>query len=83
MKGMRFMTIKEMEQLGGGAQIADMHLKLSQAKDLGTGQDNVVASSNKILGQTGDNVAGVAATAAVAAVAAGAAVVARRRMQRR
>ena len=77
------MTIKEMEQLGGGAQIADMHLKLSQAKDLGTGQDNVVASSNKILSQTGDNVAGVAATAAVAAVAAGAAVVARRRMQRR
>ena len=77
------MTIKEMEQLGGGAQIADMHLKLSQAKDLGTGQDNVVAFSNKILSQTGDNVAGVAGAAAVAAVAAGAAVVARRRMQRR
>ena len=77
------MTIKEMEQLGGGAQIADMHLKLSRAKDLGTGQDNVVASSNKILSQTGDNVAGVAGAAAVAAVAAGAAVVARRRMQRR
>ena len=77
------MTIKEMEQLGGGAQIADMHLKLSQAKDLGTGQDNVVASSNKILSQTGDNVASVAGAAAVAAVAAGAAVVARRRMQRR
>lgn len=77
------MTIKEMEQLGGGAQIADMHLKLSQAKDLGTGQDNVVASSSKILSQTGDNVAGVAGAAAVVAVAAGAAVVARRRMQRR
>lgn len=77
------MTIKEMEQLGGGAQIADMYLKLSQAKDLGAGQDNVVASSNKILSQTGDNVAGVAGAAAVAAVAAGAAVVARRRMQRR
>lgn len=77
------MTIKEMEQLGGGAQIADMHLKLSQAKDLGTGQDNVVASSSKILSQTGDNAAGVAGAAAVAAVAAGAAVVARRRMQRR
>ena len=77
------MTIKEMEQLGGGAQIADMHLKLSQAKDLGTGQDNAVASSSKILSQTGDNVAGVAGAAAVAAVAAGAAVVARRRMQRR
>lgn len=77
------MTIKEMEQLGGGAQIADMHLKLSQAKDLGTGQDNAVASSSKILSQTGDNVAGVAGVAAVAAVAAGAAVVARRRMQRR
>lgn len=77
------MTIKEMEQLGGGAQIADMYLKLSQAKDLGAGQDNVVASSNKILSQTGDNVAGVVGAAAVAAVAAGAAVVARRRMQRR
>lgn len=77
------MTIKEMEQLGGGAQIADMHLKLSQAKDLGTGQDNAVASSSKILSQTGDNVAGVAGVAAVVAVAAGAAVVARRRMQRR
>ena len=77
------MTIKEMEQLGGGAQIADMHLKLSQAKDLGTGQDNAVASSSKILSKTGDNVAGVAGVAAVAAVAAGAAVVARRRMQRR
>lgn len=77
------MTIKEMEQLGGGAQIADMHLKLSQAKDLGTGQDNAVASSSKILSQTGDNVVGVAGVAAVAAVAAGAAVVARRRMQRR
>lgn len=77
------MTIKEMEQLGGGAQIADMHLKLSQAKDLGTGQDNAVASSSKILSQTGDNVAGVAGAAAVAAVAAGAAVVARRRVQRR
>ena len=77
------MTIKEMEQLGGGAQIADMHLKLSQAKDLGTGQDNAVASSSKILSQTGDNVAGVAGAAAVAAVTAGAAVVARRRMQRR
>ena len=77
------MTIKEMEQLGGGAQIADMHLKLSQAKDLGTGQDNAVASSSKILSQTGDSVAGVAGVAAVAAVAAGAAVVARRRMQRR
>ena len=77
------MTIKEMEQLGGGAQIADMHLKLSQAKDLGTGQDNAVASSSKLLSQTGDNVAGVAGVAAVAAVAAGAAAVARRRMQRR
>ena len=77
------MTIKEMEQLGGGAQIADMHLKLSQAKDLGTGQDNAVASSSKILSQTGDNVAGVAGAAAAAAVAAGAAVAARRRMQRR
>ena len=77
------MTIKEMEQLGGGAQIADMHLKLSQAKDLGTGKDNAVASSSKILSQTGDNVAGVAGAAAVAAVAAGAAVIARRRMQRR
>lgn len=78
------MTIKEMEQLGGGAQIADMHLKLSQAKDLGTGQDNAVASSSKILSQTGDNVAGVAGAAAVVAVAAaGAAAVARRHSKQR
>lgn len=76
------MTIKEMEQLGGGAQVADMHLKLSQAKDLGTGQDSVVASSSKTLSQTGDNLAGVAGAAAVAAVVAGGvAVAARRRSQ--
>ena len=78
------MTIKEMEQLGGGAQVADMHLKLSQAKDLGTGQDNVVASSSKVLSQTGDNLAGVAGAAGVVAVvAAGAAVAARRRSKQR
>ncbi len=93
------MTIKEMEQLGGGAQVADMHLKLSQAKDLGTGQDNMVASSSKILNQTsgnaaassskvlsqtGDNAAGVAgAAAAVSLAAAGAAAVARRRGEQR
>ena len=76
------MTIKEMEQLGGGAQTADMHLKLSQATDLGTGQESVVASSTKQLTKTGDSVAGVtgvAALAVLAAGAAGAASVARRR----
>ena len=76
------MTIKEMEQLGGGAQTADMHLKLSQAIDLGTGQESVVASSTKQLTKTGDSVAGVtgvAALAVLAAGAAGAASVARRR----
>ena len=78
------MTIKEMEQLGGGAQVADMHLKLSQAKDLGTGQDDVVASSSKVLSQTGDNLAGVAGAAGVVAVvAAGAAVAAHRRSKQR
>ena len=78
------MTIKEMEQLGGGAQVADMHLKLSQAKDLGTGQDSVVASSSKVLSQTGDNLADVAGAAGVVAVvAAGAAVAARRRGKQR
>ena len=44
------------DETRGGAQIADMHLKLSQAKDLGTGQDNAVASSSKVLSQTGDAV---------------------------
>ncbi len=73
------MTIKEMEQLGGGAQTADMHLKLSQATDLGTGQESVVASSTKQLTKTGDSVAGVTGVAALAVLAAGAASVARRR----
>lgn len=73
------MTIKEMEQLGGGAQVADMHLKLSQAKDLGTGQDSVVASSGTTMAQTGDVAAGVAGAAAVAALVAGGVAVASRR----
>lgn len=73
------MTIKEMEQLGGGAQVADMHLKLSQAKDLGTGQDSVVASSSTTMAQTGDVAAGVAGAAAVAALVAGGVAVASRR----
>ena len=73
------MTIKEMEQLGGGAQVADMHLKLSQAKDLGTGQDFVVASSSTTMAQTGDVAAGVAGAAAVAALVAGGVAVASRR----
>ncbi len=79
------MTIKEMEQLGGGAQVADMHLKLSQAKDLGTNQESTVASSSKTTSsaKTGDNAAGAAGAAAIAVAAAGAAVVARRRMQLR
>ena len=77
------MTIKEMEQLGGGAQIADMHLKLSQAKDLGTGQDSVVASSSTTMAQTGDVAAGVAGAAAVAALVAGGVAVASRRRGKR
>lgn len=77
------MTIKEMEQLGGGAQVADMHLKLSQAKDLGTGQDSVVASSSTTMAQTGDVAAGVAGAAAVAALVAGGVAVASRRRSKR
>ena len=77
------MTIKEMEQLGGGAQVADMHLRLSQAKDLGTGQDSVVASSSTTMAQTGDVAAGVAGAAAVAALVAGGVAVASRRRSKR
>ena len=77
------MTIKEMEQLGGGAQVADMHLKLSQAKDLGTGQDSMVASSSTTMAQTGDVAAGVAGAAAVAALVAGGVAVASRRRSKR
>lgn len=77
------MTIKEMEQLGGGAQVADMHLKPSQAKDLGTGQDSVVASSSTTMAQTGDVAAGVAGAAAVAALVAGGVAVASRRRSKR
>lgn len=77
------MTIKEMEQLGGGAQVADMHLKLSQAKDLGTGQDSMVASSGTTMAQTGDVAAGVAGAAAVAALVAGGVAVASRRRSKR
>ena len=77
------MTIKEMEQLGGGAQVADMHLKLSQAKDLGKGQDSVVASSSTTMAQTGDVAAGVSGAAAVAALVAGGVAVASRRRSKR
>lgn len=75
------MTIKEMQEMGGGAQTADMHLYLSQATDLGTGQDNLTASSTN-LAQTSDStpVTGIAGIAAVAAAAlAGAGVMLRRR----
>lgn len=77
------MTIKEMEQLGRAAQVADMHLKLSQAKDLGTGQDSMVASSSTTMAQTGDVAAGVAGAAAVAALVAGGVAVASRRRSKR
>lgn len=69
------MTIKEMQQLGGGPQTADMHLYLSQATDLGTGKDSLAASSSK-LAQTSDSIpsAGVVALAGVAAAAGAVAV---------
>ena len=78
------MSITMMEQLGiGQSQVADMHLYLSQAKDLGTGQTGLVASSSN-LAQTGDATAGLM-TLAGGALVAGAAVAmtARRRMTQR
>lgn len=78
------MSITMMEQLGiGQSQVADMHLYLSQAKDLGTGQTGLVASSSN-LAQTGDDTAGLM-TLAGGALVAGAAVAmtARRRMTQR
>ena len=53
-----------MEQLGiGQAQTADMHLRLSQAKDLGTGANGMAASSSSSLAKTGDSSAGLATLA--------------------
>lgn len=78
------MSITMMEQLGiGQSQVADMHLYLSQAKDLGTGQTGLAASSSN-LAQTGDATAGLM-TLAGGALVAGAAVAmtARRRMTQR
>ena len=78
------MSITMMEQLGiGQSQVADMHLYLSHAKDLGTGQTGLVASSSN-LAQTGDATAGLM-TLAGGALVAGAAVAmtARRRMTQR
>ena len=61
------MTIKEMQQLGGGPQTADMHLYLTQAKDLGTGQDGLTPAGTP--GATAGNGAGAAATAKGSALA--------------
>ncbi len=88
------MTIKPMQQLGGGDVSADLHLYLSQAEDLGTGKDDVVASTDVTgkgaaaagtgLVQTGDDlpltavVAG-AACAGIAVAGSAVAVAARRR----
>jgi len=73
-----------MEQLGiGQSQVADMHLYLSQAKDLGTGQTGLVASSSN-LAQTGDATTGLMTLAGGALVAGSAvAMTARRRMTQR
>lgn len=78
------MSVTMMAQLGiGQSQVADMHLYLSQARDLGTGQSGVAASSSN-LAKTGDGVAGLA-TLAGGTLVAGAAVAmtARRRMAQR
>lgn len=77
------MSITMMEQLGiGQSQVADLHLYLSQAKDLGTGQTTKAASSSSSLAKTGDPLSGAATTAAGLALAGAAAVAvaARRRM---
>lgn len=73
------MSVSLMQQLGvGQSQTADLHLYLSQAKDLGVNQGNLSASSSN-LAQTGDPVAGVAALAIGVGVAGAAAAVAARR----
>lgn len=80
------MSVTMMEQLGiGQAQTADMHLRLSQAKDLGTGANGMAASSSSSLAKTGDSSAGLATLAgALGALGAAGAVLAtsRRRASR-
>lgn len=79
------MTIKEMQELGGPAQTADLHLYLTQAKDLGTNAGSLSASSSRTMADTGDDVSPVAAIAGGVAVvaAAAAASVAGSQMRRR
>lgn len=90
------MTIKPMQELGGGDVSVDMHLYLTQAEDRGTGMDALVASpaitgkgaaaAGTGLPQTGDDVpwAGVAVTAALAGAGmAVAGAVGRRRRESR
>lgn len=60
------------------SQIADLHLYLSQARDLGVNQGDLAASSSN-LAQTGDSVTGVAVLAVGVAIAGAAAAVAARR----
>ena len=73
------LTIKPM---GDKAVTTDLHLYLSQAKDLGTGKDGVTSSSDKVLPQTGDAQQAVIAGTAVAGIAAIAAAEAIRRRKR-
>ena len=79
------MTIKEMQELGGGPQTADLHLYLTQAKDLGTNAGSLSASSSRTMADTGDDVSPIAAIAGGVAVvaAAAAASVAGSQMRRR
>lgn len=79
------MTIKEMQELGGPAQTADLHLYLTQAKDLGTNAGSLSASSSRMMADTGDDVSPIAAIAGGVAVvaAAAAASVAGSQMRRR
>lgn len=79
------MTIKEMQELGGPAQTADLHLYLTQAKDLGTNAGSLSASSSRTMADTGDDASPIAAIAGGVAVvaAAAAASVAGSQMRRR
>ena len=79
------MTIKEMQELGGPAQTADLHLYLTQAKDLGTNAGSLSASSSRTMADTGDDVSPIAAIAGGVAVVATAAAasVAGSQMRRR
>ena len=67
------MTIKEMQELGGPAQTADLHLYLTQAKDLGTNAGSLSASSSRTMADTGDDASPIAAIAGGVAVVAAAA----------